>query len=148
MSESSLTIHGTLDQIPMARAFIAECARQAGLEDHAVHHCELAVDEVCTNIIEHGYGGGEDRLSVELVCENTPSSLFITIFDEGTEFNPLAREEPDPTMPLEQRGHGGWGIYFMKRFMDDFQYERVGSRNRLTLIKYIVDQEHGADSGN
>jgi anti-sigma regulatory factor (Ser/Thr protein kinase) len=62
-------------------------------------------------------------------------ALTIAIEDNGIPYNP-DQYEPDvnPDVPLEQRPIGGLGIYLAKRNVDRFIYERVGERNRNTLI--------------
>ncbi len=62
VGERQLRITGVLDQVSAACDFVVEQARAAGLDERAVHHCYLAVDEACTNIVEHGYGVGLRRL--------------------------------------------------------------------------------------
>ncbi|MEO8611981.1 MAG: ATP-binding protein [Chloroflexota bacterium] len=135
--ESRFEIAGVLEQIPLAGDFVANIARNAGLDERGVYHCQLAIDEACTNIIEHGYGAsGADRV-IQLICRVDAQSLTITILDNSSAFNPLERPNPDPGMPLEERATGGWGIYFIKRLMDTVSYTREGHVNRLTMIKRL-----------
>lgn len=139
-SESRLVIRGILEQIPNAREFVAQTARAAGLNDQAIHHCELATDELCTNIVEHGYQFQGEAENIEIICRIEGPNFVITIFDEGPGFNPLSLSSPDPEQPLEQRQGGGWGIHFSRQIMDYAEYARQDNRNRITLIKRITDQ--------
>src|SRR5512143_1975434 len=52
-----LSISGRFDQLERVCEFIEHAAREAGLGEEGVGRCQLAADEACTNIIEHGYGG-------------------------------------------------------------------------------------------
>ena len=136
--ENRLTIMGRLDEIARARDFVAAVAREIGLSEKSVHHCTLAVDETCTNIIEHGYQHqGQDK-SIEIICRVEPHRFIITIRDESPAFNPLLRDDPDPAATLEEREHGGWGIYFVKEFMDQVLYSRDGDYNQLTMSKNLT----------
>ena len=136
--ESRFEIAGVLEQIPLAGNFVAEIARKAGLDERGIYHCQLAIDEACTNIIEHGYGAsGRDRV-IQLICRVDSQNLTITILDNSSAFNPLERPDPDPAMPLEERTTtGGWGIYFIKRLMDGVSYTREGHVNRLKMVKRL-----------
>jgi anti-sigma regulatory factor (Ser/Thr protein kinase) len=136
--ESRLVIRGNIEQVPTAREFVAQAARRAGLSEQAVYHCQLATDELCTNIVEHGYRFQGDSQNIEIVCRVELPNFVITIVDEGPEFNPLNLPSPDPERPLEQRHGGGWGIHFSRQIMDYAEYSRQNNRNRTTLVKRIT----------
>ncbi|MBA3874510.1 MAG: ATP-binding protein [Anaerolineae bacterium] len=135
--ENRLTIMGRLDEIARARDFVAAIARDIGLSEKSVHHCTLAVDETCTNIIEHGYQHQGHDKTIDIICRVEPAAFIITIRDESPAFNPLLRGDPDPAATLEEREHGGWGIYFVKEFMDQVLYSRDGDYNQLTMSKNL-----------
>lgn len=133
--ENHLTIWGRLDEIVRARDFVAAIAQDHGLSEKAVHHCTLAIDETCTNIIEHGYQMNGDEKTIEITCRKEPARLVIQIRDGAPPFNPLLRANPDPDTILEDREHGGWGIFFVKNVMDDVHYSRAGTYNELIMSK-------------
>jgi anti-sigma regulatory factor (Ser/Thr protein kinase) len=64
--------------------------------------------------------------------------LRIRITDRGKEYNPLLREQPDLTVPVEERPIGGLGIHFCRKLTDTQEYERLGDRNALTLKKQLT----------
>lgn len=132
--ETRIRIPGLLEHVAAACEFVSHAAQQAGLDEHAMYHCQLAVDEACTNIIEHGYGfKGADK-SIDIICQFDIRAFTIIIIDDGPAFNPLLRPSPNPTTPLHERTTGGWGIYFIKQFMDEVQYRWRG-RNELIMVK-------------
>jgi anti-anti-sigma factor len=114
---------------------VVEAAEAAQLDERAVYHCQMAVDEALTNIIEHGYAYEGDDSQIEIVCTTETERFLITIVDDSPAFNPLGHQAPDPAEPLDTRKPGGWGIYFIRKLMDDVQYEWAGNHNRLTLVK-------------
>lgn len=135
MDEQRLRVRAQLSEIAAVSDFIQVAAQRAGLDEQKIHHCQLAIDEVCTNIIEHGYGFENSDQHIEIVTQNQPERFIIQILDDSRPFNPLKRPDPDPNTALEERGTGGWGIFFVKKFMDDVQYDYFDGRNRLTLVK-------------
>jgi serine/threonine-protein kinase RsbW len=137
VKERQLRIAGVLENVSVACDFVVEAAREAGLDERAVHHCYLAVDEACTNIIEHGYGRQCGDCVIEISCQRDDDALTITILDDSPAFDPLDRPDPDPQTPMNQRGVGGWGIFFIKKLMDQVTYSYADSRNRLVMIKKI-----------
>ncbi len=132
---SRLVIAARLENVRHAAEAVAEAAQRAGLDERAVYHCQMAVDEALTNIIEHGYRFQEDAHQIEIVCRLEADAFRITITDDSPPFNPLTHDAPDPTQPLDSREPGGWGIYFIRRLMDAVEYRREGEKNVLTLIK-------------
>ena len=68
--ERQLRIAGVLENVSVACDFVVEQAREAGLDERAIHHCYLAVDEACTNIIEHGYGVHCDDCVIDVFCQH------------------------------------------------------------------------------
>jgi anti-anti-sigma factor len=138
--KSRLVIPARLEEVRRACEFVVEAAEMAGLDERAVYHCQMAVDETLTNVIEHGYGFESSRHKIEVICRTESNQFLITITDDSPAFNPLDHESPDPSVPLDDREPGGWGIYFICRLMDDVQYEWVKDRNHLTLVKRLPEQ--------
>ena len=130
----TLTVPGRYSSLETTSRFVAEAARAAGLGERDSAHCQLAVDEACTNIIEHGYGG-ENRGDIRLRCDIAPGELTITIRDAAKHFDPGSVPEPKLQVPLEDMRIGGLGLYFMRNVMDsvEFSYEEGG--NKLVLVK-------------
>jgi anti-sigma regulatory factor (Ser/Thr protein kinase) len=132
--ESTLTIPGRYDRLEQIAKFIEQAGQAAGLDEVAVCRCQLAVDEACTNIIEHGYEG-EDRGEIELVCAPGDGELVITISDQAQRFDPEAVPEPTLNTSLEDMQIGGLGLYFMRQVMDEVEHSYADGTNRLVLVK-------------
>jgi anti-sigma regulatory factor (Ser/Thr protein kinase) len=130
----TLIVPGRYDRLEQVCQFVAEAAAHAGLDESESNHCQLAVDEACTNIIEHGYGG-EGKGEIRLTCDAAPGELTITLQDTAQPFDPSHVPEPDLSAPLDELRIGGLGLYFMRQVMDavEFSYESGG--NTLVLIK-------------
>lgn len=137
VGERQLRIAGVLENVWVACDFVVSQARELGLEERAIHHCYLAVDEACTNIIEHGYGSDCGDCVIDVSCQSDQYALTITIMDDSPPFDPLLRPDPDAQAPLSERGAGGWGIFFIKKLMDKVSYSYKDGRNRLVMVKKL-----------
>lgn len=137
MPESRISINAVIQEIERACLFVSEVARGAGMDDEAVYRCYLAVEEVCTNIIEHGYRYKGDGHQIEVVCRRSQHWFTIIIMDDAQPFNPLTLADPDPSAPLSERPFGGWGIYFVKKYMDRVDYCYRQKRNHLIISKRL-----------
>lgn len=117
------------------REFCGDLARKAGFTEKEIYAIQLAVDEACTNIIEHAYGGEVDE-NVEVRCGFKDETLTIVLCDWGQPFDPASVPEPNLNDELSDRKIGGLGVYLMRKMMDSVSYETLpGPVNTLTLTK-------------
>lgn len=131
-----LRIPAQLKHIEEACEFVANIARGIHLSDDAVYHCYLAVEEICTNIIEHGYGYRGDDKVIDLECVTISDGLRIKVIDDAAQFNPLKLAEPNPDSPLIERKSGGWGVFFVRKYMDRIDYRYEENRNQFIMEKF------------
>ena len=126
---------GQFSSLAAIGAFVTGAAEAAGLDDRAAYAVQMAVDEACSNIIEHAY---VDESAGQIACtyETTPDGLTVTLCDQGECFDPTCVSEPDLNAELKDRTRGGLGIYFIRKLVDEVAYEYVpGCGNVLTLTK-------------
>lgn len=98
----------------------------------------LLLDELVTNVIEHGDLRGEQCIEVVLVKKGR--NLTIEVGDEGPPFDPTSCKSPDTTLPLEKRRCGGLGIHLVRKFSDSCNYTRSQNKNILTLKKTLPEE--------
>jgi serine/threonine-protein kinase RsbW len=134
---ASLTVPGSLDHLDDIRAFVMAQADEFGLDDRRAYRLGLAVDEIATNIIAHGYAEADLEGDVRVLAERTDDGLEIVLEDWAPAFDPLSRAQPDNLdAPLEERDIGGLGIFLAKENVDEFRYERVDGRNRNIFVMH------------
>jgi serine/threonine-protein kinase RsbW len=118
------------------REFVRQAAEDAGMDEGDTYAVQLAVDEACSNIIEHACNGECDQ-EIEITCTTSAEHLTIMIRDHGESFDPASVPVPDLDAGIENRPVGGLGIFLMRQSMDEITYERLGENgNLLTLVKY------------
>lgn len=96
----------------------------------------VVVEELVLNIVDYA---NSDYLDVEIIRDE--KSITLRFHDGGIPFNPLEKEEPDFTIPLEDRKIGGLGIFMVTKYMDTVTYERTGEENILTVRKNVKKQK-------
>jgi serine/threonine-protein kinase RsbW len=127
---------GRFDSLSRISKFVVGAAGAAGLGEEAVYAVEMAVDEACTNIIEHAYGG-EGRGDIECTCQINHEGLTVTLRDYGSPFDPSNVPEPNVNAALEDREEGGLGLYLIRKLMDEVDFEFTpDSGNVLTMVKH------------
>jgi anti-sigma regulatory factor (Ser/Thr protein kinase) len=123
-------------ELEKLEGFTADFAAKAGLSDKDLFALQIIVEELVTNVIDYGgVPAGEHAVHVDLILEDGEMTICLT--DRGKEYNPLLREDPDTTLPAEQRPIGGLGVHFCKKLTDAQDYERRDGCNVLTLRKNI-----------
>jgi anti-sigma regulatory factor (Ser/Thr protein kinase) len=117
------------------RELVDRTAKEAGLNDSEIYKVQLAVDEACSNIVEHGYGE-EGIGNIECMCLNRGDGIEIVIRDWGSGFDPNGVPEPKLTQDVEEIKPRGAGIFLIKKLMDkvDFEFSR-DKGNTLTIFK-------------
>jgi anti-sigma regulatory factor (Ser/Thr protein kinase) len=98
---------------------------------------ELALEEIFMNVVMHGAPAGR-AVRVDVTLGLAGKSLTMTIQDDGPEFDPTHRDDPDITAGLAARPVGGLGVFLVRRMMDEVSYDRVGSSNRLRMTKQLA----------
>ncbi|NMC53569.1 MAG: ATP-binding protein [Chloroflexi bacterium] len=126
---------GRFSSLRLISSFVREAAQKTGLDDCTIYAVETAVDEACSNIIEHAYGA-EDMGEIQCECRVLPDRLIIILKDQGKPFDPSAIAAPNLEVSLEERTDHGLGLYFMRQMMDDVRFDFVeGVGNILTMVK-------------
>ena len=101
--------------------FVLEQAQRIGFNEKATYAIQLAVDEACSNIIEHAYGG-EGIGEIDLTCNLSDDQLEIILKDSGKPFDPEDIPDLDATLPIDEVGERGAGVYLMHKLMDEVQF--------------------------
>jgi serine/threonine-protein kinase RsbW len=136
---NTVVFPGRYESLSEIRDFVVEIAKEAGFQDFDLYAVELAVDEACSNIIEHAYGG-ENKGNIELTCNLTERGLEIVLRDHGKTFNPAIIPEPNFGLDIDELKPGGAGLFLMRKMMDEVTFDFSNdSGNVLTMIKYRKD---------
>ena len=130
----SLTLPGNLHSLDPLRVCVRSAAGSAGLEEIAVYRLVLAVDEVATNIVTHGYDEAGLSGAIKVWSEMDSDALRIYLEDTGAPYDPAEVRTVDPDQPLENRVEGGLGVFLAGHCVDDLQYINSGGRNRHTFV--------------
>ena len=134
---AELTIKARINNLDAVLAFVDAELEKLDCPLRKQLQIDVAVEEVFVNIARYAYvpGEGDAVIRVETVPE--PRSVNITFRDRGVPYNPLAKPDPDVTLPAAQRQIGGLGIFMVKKNMDAMHYAYQDGQNVLTLTKML-----------
>ena len=132
-----LTLEARVENIPAATAFIDQRLEALDCSLKARMQIDVAMDEILSNIANYAYAPGAGGMTVTFAFREETRTAVITFMDRGSPFDPLAAEDPDVTLPAEDRPIGGLGILLVKKTMDLVTYERLDGKNILRIEKNI-----------
>jgi serine/threonine-protein kinase RsbW len=126
---------GRFESLAGIRKFVSEAASNAGFNDKDIYAVELAVDEACSNIIEHAYGG-EGKGEIICTCNDINNGLEIILRDDGKRFDPEGVSPPDFSVELDKLEPHGAGLYLIRNMMDDVDFKfSKDAGNELRMVK-------------
>jgi serine/threonine-protein kinase RsbW len=131
-----LILKNDVRELNTLAVFLEQLGEKWNFPMNVLQSINLALEEAVSNIIFYAY---EDREEHEIVLDfrMEANHLTITLADDGQPFDPTRREDPDTSLPLEERPIGGLGIHLIKKLMDEVSYKRTESTNQMTLLKNI-----------
>jgi len=111
-------------------------AQNHRIPERDVQALSLALDEVVTNTISHGYDDQEaHEIRVGVTLAN--GRLSAEVEDDGRPFNPLTAPPPDLTSDVDERPVGGLGIHLVRSLMEQVDYRRESGKNHLIMSKRL-----------
>jgi anti-sigma regulatory factor (Ser/Thr protein kinase) len=134
--QNKLIVSARFKNLKRIRRFIEKNARRAGFDEAETYKIQLAVDEACSNIIEHAYTK-EDEGEIICACESDQEKITIQLVDHGQSFDPERIEPPDLQSELDDRKTGGLGLYFIRHLMDEISFKIIPEENQATKTGVI-----------
>lgn len=132
-----LTIAADIHVIEKGIGPIIALLEDAEADFKSLNKIEVALDELLTNIALYAYAPETGNIDIDYDFDASARLLTIVISDEGKPFDPLAKEDPNIALSLQDRKIGGLGIFIVKQVMDEVSYERKDGKNILTLKKTV-----------
>ena len=129
------TVEANVDNLRDILDFIEEEFRKHGCDEKNIMAIDIASEEIYVNIVHHAYKDKGGRVVIGLSFEDDYADIYF--IDDGPQFDPLQREDPDITLAAGDRDIGGLGIFMVKKSMDKCWYERKNDKNIFTMRKVI-----------
>lgn len=131
---NTLIVSGNLNSLNQITEYVIEITKKVGLNEIKSYKLRLAIDEIATNIIIHGYQEAGLEGNIKLHSEINPNCLTFILEDTGTFYDPTCKPpQQNFKLPLTQRPLGGLGVHLAINGVDNFIYERKDNINRNIL---------------
>lgn len=143
-----LELAADLSRLDDLLAWAGKCPGRECFTNEQTQRIELALYELCANIVEHGYrrtpGGRFDLWYVPPAGEGpevaaprrTTAEGFFLIRDQGRAFDPGRGATPDLRDPQRRRRGRGLGLEIARRTIRNLRYFPSTEHGNLTLIRF------------
>lgn len=126
------TFSSDFSQLPLMRDFVHSfCAKLPCVAEKLSYLVQIAVNEVVTNIILHGYSNEKNHpIIIQGFIEE--ESVGFEILDQGKSFNPSTVEDPNFSGSIDH----GFGLYIVKSIADTIHYMPKSSDDGFNSLKF------------
>lgn len=135
----TLEANGTRASLEQVLDFVRDVSAEAGLAGPGAYHLQLAVDEIATNIVVHGYeeAGLTGPLTVSARWDD--GYLTVELVDVSRPYDPRQRAAPPSLdLDLEDRPIGGLGVFLALKSVDRFDYFTENGRNHCVFAMKLL----------
>ncbi|MBQ6098384.1 MAG: ATP-binding protein [Methanobrevibacter sp.] len=123
---NSITLKPELNELYVLNEFILNELPEENLQVNFI------VEEIFVNIVHYS---NTEFITVNVEYEKP--TLILEFIDNGIEFNPLLKENPNPPNNLDEAQIGGLGIFLTKEIADELDYHYMNGENHLKIIKKV-----------
>ncbi|MGK0289059.1 MAG: anti-sigma regulatory factor (Ser/Thr protein kinase) [bacterium] len=138
----SFSFSGKTSQLELIRRMSQKIAKILPFSEKEIDDIGLAVDEACTNIIQHSYQKSATNSKIKIQYDLKPYQFLVTIIDQGKngqlfpfwgKVNQTLQNKEFSS--LEKRN---FGVYLIQQLMDYIDYSILsGVSNQLVMVKYV-----------
>jgi serine/threonine-protein kinase RsbW len=137
----TFSIASRFEQVALIRAAMSGVLQHLMVFTEDIYDLQLAVTEIVTNSLEHGYRGAIDQ-RVEVRLKMCNEIIELQVIDSSPAFPEAERYRiEDELQPLTEsaedwpiRGHG---LMIVRQVVDSLQLHAEGDGNRFTLRKRV-----------
>ncbi len=102
-----------------------------GCPNNVIKDIEVCSSEILANIDMYAYQGEGGEVGVAVNVADRKAK--VTIRDKGPEYNPLMKDNPDIEERIKDHKIGGFGLFIVRKMMDEVTYSREEDYNILTM---------------
>ncbi len=121
---------------------VATLAKEIGFSDNRIEDLKTAVSEACLNAMEHG-NAMNTTTKVGISLSTNRTKMKVSVEDKG---NGISKKVNEPNIDNKIEGKEdprGWGIFLIKRLVDDIKFEpKSDGGNVTTMIIHLDKSNH------
>ena len=127
----TLRVPGERARLPEILTAVEDRLQAAGIDGACIHDAQVIVEELVSNLMDHGAPAGVDTLQLGLAIDH--ARVVLDIRDNGAAYDPFAHPVPDLDADLDARPIGGLGIHLVRELAQDARYRRDQGWNQVLV---------------
>lgn len=143
MEPVTFTVANELAVLPVLQAAVAAFVRAAGAEEPSSYEIELVLEEIFTNVLEHGYLPGQrERIQLTLGIEG--QFLVMSMRFRGIPFDVDYLQRCSESHPKDMLDGGihGIGLRLIRQFSNRIEYRNLGKEGQeIYLLRELSTRE-------
>ena len=143
-SQTVIELDATMENLDNVMDALNEYLDTHGCPKKLKMGIDLTVEELYVNVANYAYTPEIGKVKIVLSDLEEEPGIRIVFIDHGIPYDPLAKPDPDITLPADERPIGGLGIYLVKKNMDTVEYTYSENANILTLTKKYGETDQTA----
>ena len=120
-----------IETYPEYLSWLQNVCKKLNISPDVQYKLDLISEETYANISNYAYPNKDGKLTITI--EKNNDGVTIEFIDEGKQFNPLAKPDPNTTDFPPDRKPGGFGIFIVKNYSKSINYEYNNNKNILTV---------------
>ena len=134
---NELEVEAKSENLSQVTGFIEQHLESVDCPPKTMMQIGVAAEEIFVNIAHYAYAPGVGKATVRVEISDDGKTATLTFIDSGKPFDPTKKDDPNVTLPAEERDIGGLGIFMTKKIMDEVSYRRTDEKNVLVMKKTI-----------
>ena len=130
-----LTVSAEIEKLDEVMGFLDSYLEENGCGMKEQMQLDVALEEMFVNVAHYAYAPDKGEVTIEIIPAENPTGVIVSLTDSGIPYDPLAKEDPDVSLPASERQIGGLGIFMVKKSMDEVFYERKDDKNIFKMRK-------------
>lgn len=111
-NEVKINVDSSLENLSLIRALVKTYLEMQNIEGRDIYQLLSVVDELATNVVEHGYQYKPGDIIIEIQKSNNVVHLVVEDNGVGFDDTKISKEE------------GGMGLFLARAIADDFKIEK------------------------
>ena len=114
-----------------AMSYIRSTLASLKCPENVIKDMEVCSSEILANIDMYAYQGQGGEVAVAVSVADRKAKVVFK--DKGPEYNPLLKDNPDIEKRIKDHKVGGFGLFIVRKMMDEVTYSRDDDYNILTM---------------
>ena len=136
---STLEVPAKADELQGVLDFLHAELGQRLCPKRVQNQLDIVIEELFVNVCSYAYPDATPEepgmVRVQRTYSAGPSSITVSILDDGIAFDPLSAPAATAPSSIESVSGEGLGLLLIRNLVNEIHYERVGETNSVTVVK-------------